>query len=106
MKYDVPDAHCVTKHSMHRLHQELGLDPQALVDGYQAGREWFGTVPPDCSPRVVKEAIEFVVGRVLRWRRAGVLRALKPQIELLAPDEAHRCGFLQALAEREWQLNG
>lgn len=112
----VENAHCVTKHSLHRLFLDLRGRyeddelTRVLVLGYDLGREWLRSASPDCDPGMVKSAVDGVTASARRFVEAGGLEALEPELlkrllaiggpKLLPPVGM---GFLVALFEKPYR---
>jgi hypothetical protein len=111
----VQNAHCVTKHSLHRLFLDLrgrGSDEElsrVLVAGYDTGRLFFKSASPDCNPRIVKTAVEEISAAAKKFVEHGGLEALDPEIRkqligiagpALLPAAA--MGFLVAVFEQSY----
>lgn len=111
----VQNAHCVTKHALHRLFVSLrgrGSDVEltrVLVAGYDLGRSWLKSESPDCNPRIVKTAVEEIARTASQFVEWGGADAFKPELRrrlrnIAGPALFHAAalGFLVALFEKDF----
>lgn len=112
----VENAHCVTKHSLHRLFLDLrgrSSDEElsrVLVMGYDVGREWLKTQSPDCNAAVVKRAVDEITAMATRFVEGGGVDALDPRLRKRLSSiagssllTAAALGFLVALFEQSYR---